>query len=190
MPARDDQPVKDATFTESTDAPEQEETTALVPVVQWTALAELPRPADAERPIHYLARIMEMLPPATGDVVDRILDSILAAPTQMEENKVWDSTGSKDAVGKRYIFHSVHIQPSDYDDGPLPYFIVADVTDATTGEQTVLTSGSVNIVTSLVKAQLLGNLPWEGEIKGPRRPTKTGHVPLHIMWIGKVVGPK
>lgn len=168
--------------------PEQT-STAMVPANQFTALTELPRPMDGERPIHFLARIMDMLPPQTDDVVDRILDQILMAPTQMEENKLWDSTGSKDAIDKSFIFHSVHVQPSDYSDGPLPYFIIAKVTDIQTGEETVLTSGSVNIVTSLVKAQLLGNLPWQGTIKGPRRKATNGRVPLHIMWVGKVVGP-
>jgi len=189
MAARSTGDVQDAQFTETPGDDQERPQTAMVPLSQFVALAALPQPAAEERPIHYLARIMEMLPAQSDDVVDRILDNILTAGSQMDENKLWDSTGSKDAIGKRFIFKSVHIQPSDYEDGPLPYFVIAHVTDAVTGEDTVLTSGSVNIVTSLVKAQLLGNLPWEGEIKGPRRTPKNGRVPLHIMWIGKVVGP-
>lgn len=187
MASRDTKLVSDGTPADGTGTDAAQPATQLVPVTQFTALANLPKPTDDERPIHYLARIMEMLPPQSDDVVDRILDSILTAPTQMEENKLWDSTGSKDAIGKRFIFHSVHIQPSDYEDSPLPYFVIAKVTDLQTGEETVLTSGSVNIVTSLVKAQLLGNLPWEGEIRGPRRTPKNGRVPLHMLWVGKIV---
>lgn len=140
-----------------------------------------------ERPFAYLGRLMEMLPPPPGDVVEQIMTQILDTESPFDENMVWDTLSSKDAVGRRFVFHSVHVQPSDYENSPLPFFLVAKVTDLESGEQTVLTTGSVNVVTSLVKAQLLGNLPWAAEIMGPRKPTQNGYLPLHIRWQARVV---
>jgi hypothetical protein len=156
---------------------------------QSTALVALPAIKPDETNLRYMTRLMEMLPPQTEDVIDRIAGQILGAATQYEENLIWDATGSKEAIGKRFVFHSVHLQPSDYDEALLPYFLVCKVTDLDTGEQTVLTTGSTNIMASLIKAQILGQLPWEGEIAGPRRMPKSGHMPLHMRWIAQVVTP-
>lgn len=163
--------------------------TALVPRGQWTALAELPGVEPDELPTRYVARIMEMLPPPSADAIEKIAAGILGAPSPGEENQLWEATGSRDLVGRCFIWHRVTAQPSDYQDAPLPYFLACEVTDKATGERTIVTTGSVNICTSLVKAQLLGNLPWEAEIVGPRRTPKSGHIPLHLRWLARVVQP-
>lgn len=154
---------------------------------QVTSLATLHPPEPGERGVAYVARMMELLPPPDDEVIDRIAESILRADAPSDENEIWESVGSRDCIGKRFIFHSVHINPSDFENGPLPWYLVCRVTDMSTGEETVLTTGSVNICTSLVKAQLLGNLPWEAEIVGPRRVPKSGHVPLHLRWMARIV---
>lgn len=155
---------------------------ALIPAGPSTALLEVLQPRENESNLVYMVRLMEMLPPATEDVIDSIAGRILAADSFEAENALWDSTGSKDAVGESFIFHSVHIQPSDYEEGVLPFFLVCKVTHCGTGERTVLTTGSTNICTSLVKAQLLRRLPAQAQIVGPRRTPKSGHVPLRLRW--------
>ena len=152
-----------------------------------TGLAVMPPRVSDETNLAYLHRLMELLPPTPDDVIDSIAGRILEAETPTEENKLWDSTSSKDAVGKRLIFQSVHILPSDYEDSPLDYFLVCKVIDCETGEQTVMSTGSVNIVAALVKAQVMGSLPWEAEIVGPKRVPKSGRLPLHLRWLGKVI---
>lgn len=162
---------------------------ALVPVLPTGWLAHLPeKPVDMSA-LSYIARLMDMLPPATDDVVDKIAMSILTAENKASENLIWETVGSKDVIGRRFIWHSVHIQPSDYKDGALPYYLACDVTDLASGERTVLTTGSVNLCATLIHAQLVGGLPWEGEIVGPRRPTASGHVPLHMRWGSRIVEP-
>lgn len=156
----------------------------------WRPLPALPQRDVAETNLEYVERLMELLPPASEDVIDSIAGQILEAETMAEQNAVWDATGSKDAVGRQFIFHSVHLQPSDYDEALLPYYLVCRVTDRTTGERTVLTTGSLNVMVALVKAQVLGQLPWEAEIVGPRRTPKTGRIPLHLRWIAKVYQPE
>ena len=152
-----------------------------------TALIALPARELEESNLDYVQRLMEMLPPPAADVIDAIAGKILAAGSMYEENLLWEGTSSKDALDRRFIVHSVSVQPSDFEDSPLDYYVVAHVTDLDAGERTVFTSGSINIAVALVKAQLLGQLPWECEIKGPKRTPKNGRIPLHIRWVAKIV---
>jgi hypothetical protein len=156
----------------------------------WTALTKLPAVEPDESALRYVARLMQLLPPQPDDVIDSIAAQILAAPTAAEENRLWDATGSRDVANRAFVFHSVHLQPSDYEDALIPWYLVCKVTDQETGEKRVLTTGSINIMTALVKAQMLGNLPWEAEIVGPRRTPKSGRIPLHLRWLGKIVEPQ
>lgn len=159
---------------------------ALVPITP-APLTGLPPVEGDEGAIDYVNRVMELLSPPEGDAAERIVAGLLTAPTGPEENKLWDATGSKNAMGKRFIFHRVFIQPSDFEEARLDFYLVCSVTDCETGERGILTTGSLNIVTSLVKAQLLGNLPWEAEIIGPKRVPRSGHVPLRLRWVAKIV---
>lgn len=155
---------------------------------QVTDLVRMPEVRADETPTTYLARIMEMLPEPPDDVVDKITAQILQAPTLEAENQVWDSTSSKNCIGRLYEFLSVHVLPSDQPDSRLPYYVVANAIDRETGEKTVVSSGSMSIVASLVKAQLMGRLPAVAEIMGPRRETKNKRMPLHLRWyVGSVL---
>lgn len=166
-----------------------EQTGGLATFTSATALARLPEVEQSETNLTYLARIMEMLPQPAGDVIDKIAGQILAANSMLEENQLWEATSGRDLLGKELIFHSVHAQPTDFEESVLPYFLVCDVTIVATGERTVITTGATNVVVQLVKAQLLGRLPWSAWIVGPRRTPKNGHIPLRIQWLAKVAGP-
>lgn len=144
-----------------------------------------------EGAVHWVGRLMEMLPPPTEDVVDKITEALLASEGPADENAFWDegTTATRNAINRRFIFRSVHALPSDQPDSALPFYLICRVTDPSTGEELLLNTGSVSIVTALVKAQLLGGLPWEAEIVGPRRQTRNKRTPLHLRWIAKVVEP-
>lgn len=167
--------------------PNADDQSSQVPARRETGLALLPPATADETNRQYLIRLMEMLPDPDEDVVDKIIGQILEAGSPMEENQLWDATGSKNAIGKEFIFRSVHLQPSEYENGTLPYYLVCKVTDLESGEETVLTTGSVNIVTSLVKAQVLGRLPWQARIVAPANTPKSGRIPLKLRWIAKVL---
>lgn len=168
------------------------DSTALVLWQQPGALTRIHPVEQGEKPFAYIARLMEMLPPPSEDAAQKIAAEILNAVGPQGENMFWDgeTLSSKNAEGRAFIFRRCFIHPTDYDTGPFPYFLAVEVTDLETGEDTVLTTGSANIVTALVKAQLLGALPWEGKIVGPRRKLRSGHVPLHISWMARVIEPE
>lgn len=149
-----------------------------------------PREPD-ESALRYVARLMEMLPEPSQNVVEKLTEAILQSDGPMAENEFWDGAtlSSKTAIGRRFVFRSVHIQPTDHKDAALPFYLVCEVLDLESGEETVLSTGAVNVVTSLVRAQLVGGLPWEAEIVGPRRPLRSGRVPLHLRWIARIVQP-
>lgn len=147
-----------------------------------TALIELPKPEADETALRYIGRLMEQLPAQTEDVINRIAENILSAEDFDSENELWESTGSNKVIGKSFRFDSVHPNPSDFADSPLPFYLVCKVVDMESGEESILTTGSVNICVSLVKAQLLGRLPAVADIVGPKRTPRSGHVPLHLRW--------
>jgi hypothetical protein len=165
------------------------ETTALALWQQPGALARIAPPVEGEKPLSYVARLMDMLPPPSEDAAQMFAAEILNAGGPADENAFWDAEtlSSKNAEGRSFIFRSCFIHESDHPEGVFPYYLAVQVTDLETGEDTVLTTGSANIVTALVKAQLLGALPWEGKIVGPRRQPKSGHRPLHILWGSRIV---
>lgn len=143
-----------------------------------------------ETPLRYVARMMELLPEPDEDAVSKIAAGILSADNLDDENELWDSTGSNKLLGRTFVFRKLTARPSDREDAPLPFFLVCMATDYETGEDTVITTGSVNICTSLIKAHLLGNLPAAAEIAGPRRKPKSGNIPLHLRWVLKMATPE
>lgn len=165
------------------------ETTAIALWQQPGALARIAPIVEGEKPLTYVTRLMDMLPPPSEDAAQMFAAEILNAGGPADENAFWDgeTLSSKNCEGRRFIFRSCFIHPSDHPEGVFPYYLAVQVTDLASGEDTILTTGSANIVTALVKAQLLGALPWEGTIVGPKRPTTKGFRPLHILWGSRVV---
>lgn len=159
---------------------------ALVPAGQpGTIFAIHPLQPD-ESPTGYVARMMQLLPEPDEDAVNKIAAGILGAANLDDENELWDSTGSSKLIGKTFVWRRLTVRPSDFENGPLPYFLVCLVTDYETGEDSVVTTGSVNICTSLIKAHFLGNLPAVAEVCGPRRRPRSGFIPLHLRWMVKM----
>jgi len=183
---KEDAKVIDGEFTPVGEQGDDVKSTAMVPASYGTALTSIHPLEQGETALAYVSRLMELIPNPDEDVIDKIAAGILGAINLEDENELWDSTGSQKCIGKVFTFHSVHIQPSDFEDAPLPYFLVCKVSDHETGEETVMTTGAVNICTSLVKAHMLGNLPAVAEICGPRRRPKSGRVPLHLKWYVKL----
>lgn len=147
----------------------------------------LPGREDGESNFRYLERLMEALPEPEGDRGDELTGKILQSGSLQEENDVWESKSSKDLVGRRFIFRDILARPSD-SEGGLELMLVCFVEDPRTHEPDVVTTGSVNVCASLVRAKYLGQLPAEAEIRGPKREVKGSKIPLHLHWLGKVEG--
>lgn len=150
------------------------------------ALVQLHPIESGESAIRYVERLMQLLPAPDENTVEKIAAQIIAADNMVDENEMWESTGSAKLIGRRFRFDSLTLLPSTYDESPFGWYLGIQAVDTATGEEVFITSGSVNLVTSLVKAHFLGNLPAIGEIMGPRRPPKSGHTPLHMRWQARV----
>ena len=147
----------------------------------------IPSREAEESNFHYLERLMAMLPEPEGDGADLLIGKILGAESMQEENDVWETTSSRELVGKRYVFEAVAARPSGVGQG-LQYFLVCTVTDCDTGERDTITTGSLNIVASLMRRVLSGDLPAVATIEGPKRQLESGRIPLHLRWEGKMAG--
>lgn len=150
-----------------------------------TDILALPSREPDESNFRYLERLMQMLPAPESDGGDELIGKILGTDSLQEENDLWDSNSTARLIGHRVVFHECWARPSDQPQG-LQFFLVCRITDRATGETDTLTTGSQNIVASLVRRAFLGQLPAEAEICGPKRKTEDGKVPLHLRWIGKV----
>lgn len=160
----------------------------LIPA-QSTAIVRLPAKQLDETNTQWLQRLAELLPAPSEDVADRLVGEILGSPDMVNENMIWESTSSRELINHRFVWHGIAMQPSTESDG-LPFFLVCDVTDRATGEKKVITTGSLNLCASLIRAHFHNAFPWEGEIVGPRRPPKNGRMPLHMRWVARVVMPE
>lgn len=147
----------------------------------------LPSREPDESNFRYLERLMDALPEPEGDRGDELTGKILSAGSLQEENEVWESTSTRDLIGRRFIFRDILARPSTEPNG-LAVMLVCYVEDAKTHEPDVITTGAVNVCASLVRAKYLGQLPAEAEIRGPKRTTPDGKTPLHLHWLGKVEG--
>jgi len=173
-------------------APQPEPTYGyLVPSVSASsAVAQVMAPEPDESVYQYLRRITDRLAAPGEDVSAKIAAQILDSGDFGDENAVWDSLSGKDAVGKVFRFNSLNVLPSDYEESKLGFFLVCQVTDMASGEDTVLSTGAFNVCTQLLKAFLLGNLPAVAEIVAPKRMPKSGKVPLRLRWIVRVAAPQ
>lgn len=151
-----------------------------------TLMTPFPTREPDESNYRYLERMMEGLPAPEGDRGDELTGKILGSGSLQEDNDVWDSTSTRDLIGRTFVFHDVKVRTSDYTEG-LRYMLVCDVSDPKTGEKDVITTGAVNVCASLVAAKYRGDLPAEAEIRGPKRKLDDGKTPIHLHWLGKSV---
>lgn len=124
-----------------------------------TMLAEVPDPPD--------------------DAVVRIVQQILTAEYVEDLDKPWDAEGMRDLVGRVLRVDAIHKMPSDYVKG-LGTYLVCQVTVPETGEQLVVSTGSVSIVAQLVRAYTLGALPLAVVPHESEKPSKNGYRPMHL----------
>lgn len=118
-----------------------------------------------------------------ADVVDDPTPRMAAAILNAEDPEDWEAifTGKsiKDSAGAKVRFVSLRKAPSDFE-GPVPYFLIAEIINLETGESDVLTISSVMSMLQLVAAYHRGWLPLDAEVVRKDRPTKRGFHPIHL----------
>lgn len=147
-------------------------------------IVAMPAREQDEPNFHYLERLCMALEDTQGDGLDNLIGAILEAPSLQEVNDLYDASGSKDLIGRRFIFRDFRVTPSGKENG-LAYMLVVSAEDSRTGDAVVITTGSTGLVAALVAAKYRGMLPAEGEIQGPKRVKDPDRVPLHMHWLGK-----
>lgn len=123
--------------------------------------------------------LLMAVPDPPDDATARIVGQILEAQSVEELDRPWDAEGMRDLRDTVVRVNSVHKMPSDYRKG-LGTYLVCNCTDPASGEQFVLTTGSVSIVAQLVRAHALGGLPLEVVPKMAEKASKNGYFPMHL----------
>lgn len=93
---------------------------------------------------------------------DNLIAQILAATTLEGIDAPWNG-GRKIPVGRTLFFTKITKAPSDFAGG-LPFFLVVETLQPSTGEITEYTAGGTMVVAQLVKAYCLDEFPFGGSI--------------------------
>jgi hypothetical protein len=141
-------------------------TTALVPVSPTEALLQA-------------RSLIEDIPDVTDDPTPRMAAAILNAEDPEDWEAIFKGRSIKDSAGAKVRFVALRKAPSAFE-GPIPYFLIADVINLDTGEADILTISSVMSMLQLVTANERGWLPLDAEVVRKATPTRRGFHPIHL----------
>jgi len=120
---------------------------------------------------------------AIGDVTDDPTPRMAAAILNADDPEDWESVFSgksiKDSAGARVRITALRKSPSTYE-GPVPYFLIAEIVNLDTGEADVMTISSIMSMLQLVVAHDRGWLPLDVEVVRKDKPTRRGFHPIHL----------
>lgn len=122
---------------------------------------------------------LEEVPESGDDATARIVAQILAAETPDQIDAAWNAEGMRDWVDMVVQINSIKRMPSDFTAG-LGWFLVCNVTALGSGEEFVLTTGSVSIVAQLVRLHTINALPIQVVPRKAAKPSKNGYFPMHL----------
>ncbi len=126
------------------------------------------------------ADMAAILPRGAEDGGERILEAILNAQTLDATNEIWAGTWNPDKmVGEPIVVESAEVLSSDYKGG-LGIFLLVRCVKVRTGEAGMFSTGSTSIVGQVVKAYVLGALPFTCKIVVADEPTSSGYLPQHL----------
>ncbi len=123
--------------------------------------------------------MISAVPDAGQEGIESILRQLAAVTDPAALDTPWQAGGLADFVGRQIIVRGIRKMPSDYP-GPLPWFLIIDGQDVTTGAEIHLTTGAVSVVAQLVKAFAESWLPAVFIPRVSDRPTKDGYYPMHL----------
>lgn len=133
-----------------------------------------------------IAMFVDMLPALEefdAGGADNILQQILTATTVDEYNKAFDGDRAL-PMGHEIKVEQVRYARSDFAAG-LPFYLVVDGVDVSTGKSGQWTVGATSVVAALSRATFLDQLPVMGKATPSERETKAGYRPVN--WVMTMV---
>jgi len=106
-----------------------------------------------------------------------ILRSIAGAETAYDLDKPFRAEGLRSYVDEVIIIESIKKAESEYEGG-LGVFLVVNIIREETGERETVTTGSIGIVATLLKANAVGWLPLR--CMPQERQSRKGYKPMHL----------
>src|SRR5206468_4145943 len=91
------------------------------------------------------------IPEAGGAGAESILLQIMATDDPAALDAPWRADGLRAYLGHPLRIDGLRRMPSEFAGG-LPFFLIVDAADLTTGERVTVTTGAVSIVAQLAKA--------------------------------------
>lgn len=120
------------------------------------------------------------IPEAGGDGAEGILLQILQTEDAADLDAPWRADGLSAYLGHPLRIDGLRRMPSEYGGG-LPFFLIVDAADLTTGERVTVTTGAVSVVAQLARAFSLGQVPgWRVVPRQSERPSSSGYYPQHL----------
>lgn len=126
-----------------------------------------------------LRAMLDAIPEADDDAYVRLITQLANATSVEDLDKPWSLTGLNDYEGQWLRVDSLRRMPSDFTEG-LGFYLIVTAMLYQTGEIITCSTGSVNVVTQLVKAHSLGALPVNVRPMLSSKPTKDGYRPMHL----------
>lgn len=123
--------------------------------------------------------MVDELPEADGDAMDRILAQLLTAETPGDLNRPWEASGIEHLLDVSLLIKTVTRAPSDFADG-IGVYVVITAENIRTDREIVVTTGSTAVIAQLIMAHRNGWLPIVATPRGPKRPPKNGRTPYHL----------
>lgn len=114
---------------------------------------------------------------------DNILQQILNAVTVEDYNKAFDGDRAL-PIGHEIKVELVQYSKSEFAAG-LPFYLVVDGVDLSTGKAGQWTVGATSVVAALTRAAFLDQMPVVGKAVPSERETKAGYRPVN--WIMTMV---
>jgi hypothetical protein len=146
------------------------------------APAESGEVAPAPRSNGVVAAYESMLaavPDAGEGGYERILEVIAQATDASELDAAWRTDDLAELAGIPLLIRGIAKAPSDFQGG-LPWFLIVDAVNETSGERLTVTTGAVSVVAQLVRAFAMGAFPLRVRVVVAERPTSKGYYPQHL----------
>jgi hypothetical protein len=144
-------------------------------VTQSSALV----PVNPNEALTQARALIEAIADVTEDPTPHMAAAILNADDPEDWESIFKGRSIKDSAGVRVRITALRKAPSQFE-GPVPYFLIADVVNLETGESDVMTISSVMSMLQLVTAHQRGWLPLDVEVVRKDKPTRRGFHPIHL----------
>lgn len=126
-----------------------------------------------------LMPLLRQVPEGDEDAYTGIMRQLLSAKSAAELNTPFSLEGMREYEGQPLVIESIRQMPSDFAEG-LGVYLICNVRDPRTGEQSSISTGSVSVITQLIVAYVQGWLPLTVVPRFAKKPTAQGYTPMHL----------